>query len=203
MTTIHLFRHGQTESNLAGRIQGHQNAPLTELGIQQAIDARQKIDGITFDVVLSSPSGRAVHTADLLIDGASYPMQTYEGLREIYLGDWEGWLIEDIMQSHPEQFELFWSAPSRFVGGNGESFARLKERAIACLQEILSHHAGKTILVVSHAAFIKTLLTHLMGKGDDEVWHEPMANNLCHSIIRCDLNGKVWVEKLCDIELEG
>ncbi|USD68020.1 histidine phosphatase family protein [Vibrio sp. SCSIO 43136] len=202
MTTIHLFRHGQTEANLEGRIQGHLDAPLTELGIQQAIDARSKISGIEFDVVITSPSGRAVHTADLLMNGSLTQMKTHTGLMEINLGSWEGKTFEEVAQLNPKQHHNIWHQPSQFVCEGAETFAQVAERGLAALNEIVGEHPNQTILMVSHAAWIKTIINDLLGRDRDEIWQDPYANNLCHSELHWVDGSRFMVKKFCDQPLK-
>ncbi len=67
MAEIHIFRHGETEWNLEGRMQGFKDSPLTSLGKSQAVEARKKIELVDFEVAYCSTSSRAVDTAKLLL----------------------------------------------------------------------------------------------------------------------------------------
>ncbi|TMW70995.1 histidine phosphatase family protein [Alteribacter natronophilus] len=63
---IYVVRHGETDLNKEGRMQGRQGLPLNDTGLRQAEDLRRQLNGMTFDCVYSSPQARAVRTAEIV-----------------------------------------------------------------------------------------------------------------------------------------
>jgi probable phosphoglycerate mutase len=87
-----VLRHGQTEWNAAGRLQGHLDSPLTEIGLRQAQRQNETLldydlDGFRF---ITSPQGRARKTAQLALAGIVAEIETSEELKEINMGQWSG-----------------------------------------------------------------------------------------------------------------
>ncbi|MEI8632726.1 histidine phosphatase family protein [Vibrio sp. PP-XX7] len=122
MTEIHIFRHGETEWNLEGRMQGFLDSQLTTLGRQQAREAKSKLKGLRFDVAYSSTSSRAFETVQILSEDLDLQIYKDEALREINLGVWEGMLHTDVKSKYSTEHENFWSKPSEYKGVGGENF---------------------------------------------------------------------------------
>ena len=99
--TVELFvlRHGETTWNREGRMQGHLNAPLTELGVAQAVAQRNIMTGqdLSGFRVLSSPSGRAVETAAIALGPLVTEITTDPDLREVGVGEWTGRLRAELI----------------------------------------------------------------------------------------------------------
>ena len=150
MTRIHLFRHGQTQWNLEQKLQGHEDSPLTELGIEQAQLAKPKLDNVQVDSVWASPSGRAVHTASLLTGLDTNLIKTMEGLREINLGSWEGQTTEHVNTNDNERYTAFWNRPDLYEPDTGESFEQVKVRGLQALEDIATECPNQTLVIVSH-----------------------------------------------------
>lgn len=154
-----VIRHGETEWNRAGRWQGQLDSPLTAKGEQQAraigaILRRERITAASHEAFVS-PQGRARATA-LLALGEGWEARPDNRLREIGVGDWEGWLISDINQTaglsddaHPLDF--YTAAPG------GEGFDSLRERVL----DFLAALEGPSVLVTHGitSRMIRTLAT--------------------------------------------
>jgi broad specificity phosphatase PhoE len=149
---IWLVRHGQTEFNATGRIQGAKDSPLTELGVEQGkrIGARLR-EVVPADArIIASPLGRTQHTARLIREasGLAAPIETDARLAEISLGKWDGMLKDDIRAMSPDydagarRWSWFFDAPG------GDSHEALVERLGAWLEEARAD-AGP-IVAVSH-----------------------------------------------------
>jgi broad specificity phosphatase PhoE len=198
MAEIHIFRHGETEWNLEGRMQGFKDSALTERGKSQAIDARGKIEFVDFDVAYCSTSSRAVDTTKLLLNGHQVPIHKLDNLREINMGKWEGMRYDDVKQQYSLEHYDFWNNPGKFKAVEGESFYELASRSVEVVENIIKKHNGKKVLLVSHAALIKTLLTSLQSRPLDQLWQGPFAENLSHSIVIGSNNTGIQVKQFCD-----
>ena len=112
MQVLYLIRHAETEYNREGRVQGHTDSPLSELGREQALRLRGRVDGIKLAAAVASPAKRAVDTAQTALDGTMH-LETYEGLREMNLGVWEEQLAADIRKAYPGEIKVWFDRPSR------------------------------------------------------------------------------------------
>jgi broad specificity phosphatase PhoE len=139
MPTIYYIRHGETEWNAEGRLQGTQDIPLNDLGRKQAghagailadLFAGDERDKSSF-VFVASPLGRARLTMELVRATLELPPDDYaidDRLREIGYGDWEGWTLVQMQASDPEVFARRqadkWTVPPP----GGESYASVQAR---------------------------------------------------------------------------
>lgn len=201
MTTIHLVRHGQTHWNLERRVQGRTESTLTDLGVEQARQVAIQLQDINLDRAYASSSVRARDTARYILehhDGVNLELR--DDLREIFLGDWEGQLYAEVKQSHPDQHRHFWEDPSLFSLEGAEDFYQLQQRAAAAVESIAADNAGKTILIVSHGAFIKALLSRYEGRHLRDFWNAPQMTNCCHSIVEKSPKGEFVICQYAGLE---
>ena len=159
-----MVRHGQTTFNAAGRVQGHSESPLTELGIAQAVAVGGALAGRGIRHIYSSDLVRAARTAEAIGRTLELPVKTDRRLREVCFGDLEGQTWEELdtyFARAEEQGRGTWF-DVRSPGEGGESRKDLQERAIAAVSDLVSRHPGETILVVSHGGFIGFFLRWLL-----------------------------------------
>ena len=149
---IYLVRHGQTEWNLEGRMQGRMESALTPLGVRQAEAVADLLrDLIVRDPpapwrLVSSTSGRARATAEAIARRLALPIELDERLVEIGCGEWEGRLRSEVAHIHPEKFasrEWFFGAPG------GETYEDVWDRVNDWLAEQPSE-LDRRIIAVSH-----------------------------------------------------
>ena len=183
MTRLHLIRHGETDWNAEGRVQGQLESVLSELGQQQAVELQEKLATTNFDRVFSSSSTRARQTTALALSHCDQPVSYQDDLREIMLGRWEGYLYADIEKVEPQAVFAFRNTPDIFNVEGAETFHALQRRALAAVEIILNDCAGMEIALVSHGAWIKSVLSHYEGRPISRFWEPPRMHNCCHSII--------------------
>ena len=151
---IFVLRHGETESNAAGRMQGHLDSNLTTKGKAQAAAMAsilsQATDGASTGVV-SSPLGRAVQTADIICHALATPShlrRTDDRLREMTWGAWDGSTLPEIQARWPREWQARqadrWNCPPP----NGESYAMLRERVAPAYRDVLA--ADRPVIVIAH-----------------------------------------------------
>ena len=172
MTTLILVRHGESEWNCAGRIQGQVNSPLTDLGINQAKAIRDYLSGIFLNQELeiyTSPLDRALQTAEIIAQGIDYPSRKIiieERLNDFNLGEISGTFGWDkVAEIFPEQAQLRLQDPMRFHPSGGESGAEFEARLRSLLEDLKDD--GTLKLMVSHGIvnkFIRGILKNLSGK---------------------------------------
>jgi probable phosphoglycerate mutase len=200
MTRIHLIRHGETAWNAEGRIQGHADNPLNALGRSQALGLREALAHLEPVRVYASTSLRARETAELAFGHLGVEFVPMEYLREIYLADWEGFLYQEIEQTHPDDVHAFRQAPHRFDYPGAETFAQLQARGLLALEEIMAReHGGGDVVVVSHGAMIRTLLSHYLDRPLSRLWEPPRMHNCAHSILQVRADGPPRVVQYADL----
>lgn len=178
-TTIYLTRHGQTEWNVEHRMQGHQDSPLTELGVRQAEWLERGLAGVTIDAVYASPSSRALRTAEIIRGGREIPLLTEDAFMEIGMGIWEGSISDELEELYPEQYGYFWHDPGQYKVKDSETFAEVKARALNKLGDIVSGHDGQSVLIVTHTVVIKLLMAHFEGRDLTKLWDLPYIHPTC------------------------
>ena len=172
MTTLILVRHGESEWNRAGRIQGQVNSPLTDLGISQARAISDYLSGIFLNQELeiySSPLERAIQTAQIIakgIDHLSSEVIIEERLNDFNLGEISGTYGWDkVAEIFPEQAQLRLQDPMRFHPSGGESGAEFEARLRSLMEDLKGEDTTK--LLVSHGIvnkFIRGIYKNISGK---------------------------------------
>ncbi|MDM5188276.1 phosphoserine phosphatase 1 [Bacillus sp. DX4.1] len=185
-TTLYVTRHGETEWNVAKRMQGRKNSNLTEKGMLQAKQLGNRIKDIPLHAIYSSPSERTLHTAQLIKGERDIPIIADEHFYEIHMGTWEGQTIAELEEQYPKELDLFWNEPHRFVSTSGENFAVVNKRVIEGVNLILERHKGESILIVSHAAAAKLLVGHFAGVPVEKVWADPFMYSASLSVIEIE-----------------
>lgn len=87
---IYLVRHGETDWNQAGRLQGQTDIDLDAQGFAQAAEAAERLKEVPFEIAFCSPLIRARHTAETIVGERKITLTTDERLRELNFGPWEG-----------------------------------------------------------------------------------------------------------------
>jgi broad specificity phosphatase PhoE len=167
-TILYVTRHGETEWNVEKRMQGRKNSALTEKGVEQAKLLGERMKNITIDVIYSSPSERATHTAKLIKGDRSIAIIENEAFYEIHMGDWEGMTVSEIEEKYPQDFRLFWDAPHQFRPHSGETFQKAQTRVLNRLQTVLEKHKGQSILIVAHAVAAKYIVGHFENRPTEK-----------------------------------
>jgi len=185
MTTLYITRHGETLWNIERRMQGHNDSQLSDLGLQQAGWLRERLADISLDAIYSSPCLRALRTAEIICNGRDIEIICEPGLIEIGLGTWEGRNIDEVARLYPDQSADFWNAPTRFrPTKGGETFRQVQDRVVQAVAKIVQKHPHQTVLLVSHAVVLKTLMAFMEGLPLDEYWQRPFLTQASLSIVQ-------------------
>ena len=158
--TLVLVRHGRTELNARGLLQGRADAPLDELGQWQAARVAARLGRV--DQVITSPLRRAIDTATRLgVDPVIDPRWI-----ELDYGSFDGLPISDVPVSTWKQ----WRADATFAPPGGESLVSLSARVIAACEELALEATDIDIVVVSHVSPIKAAIAWSLGVGVELGW---------------------------------
>lgn len=167
---IALIRHGQTDWNLAARMQGRTDIPLNETGREQARVAASVLENEPWDAVVSSPLGRARETAEIIAGALGVPLgASYDELIEQDFGAAEGTLVAELSTRWPDR-DFADKEPDEEVGPRG----------IRGLERIALDHPGARVLAVAHGTLIRHTLAAISGH---ETRHYPKLDNASSSFV--------------------
>ena len=161
-TVVTVVRHGETQWNAEGRIQGHQAIGLNERGFRQAEALAVRLQGEVFDAFYSSDLQRAMDTAQVISSVTGQEMVKDSRLREWKLGVLEGLASEDAALRYPEAYAAFRTEMPDYRIPDGESIRQRFERSVDCIKDLALRHQGGKILVVSHGGVLDDLYRFAM-----------------------------------------
>lgn len=192
---LYVIRHGITAWNKAKRMQGQTDIPLAEEGIELAVRTGKGMADVPIDLVISSPLTRAVETAECVIRGRNIPIITDKRIQEICFGEWEGECVQDSQKLPAGYMEQFFHDPLHLPQApGGETFLQVRERTGAFLDEIRTktEYQDKNLLISTHGAAGRCLLSHFFEDGDVNIWRTGVPANCSVSIVEIkDGVGKV------------
>lgn len=178
-TLIGLFRHGQTDWNIDLRLQGTADIPMNDFGVQQVSLAAEKLAEMSWDVVLTSPLGRARQSASIIANRLGISeVQTNELLLERAFGIGEGMLYDEWTSKYAHLDEI----------PGAESTAQITARAEQLLSNLHSEYEGKKVLAVSHGALIRFVL-QVVTQGEVPPKGERLENASLHVVKKLE----TWV----------
>lgn len=175
-SVVSVFRHGQTEGNVAGRWQGRSDSPLTELGAWQVENAATVVPSL--DTLFASPLGRTMASAEIIGRPHRVTPTSDDGLIEMSFGSWENMTTAEAAVADPQLFdEIYVRGIDTRRGGDGESFGEAGTRMIDAVASIARSSSDSEIGVVSHGAAIRAYVTELVGLGFAERNRFPVPRN--------------------------
>jgi broad specificity phosphatase PhoE len=162
-TRLFLVRHGATAATAEDRFSGAVDAPLSDEGRWQAerLGDRLKRQGLT--AVYSSPLFRALDTARIIGGSCGLEPVARDGLREIGHGHWEGMARREVERQYADEYDAWSTDPFTFAPAGGESGVAVLARSLPVLRDIVTAHPGERVLVVSHKATLRLILSSLLG----------------------------------------
>jgi probable phosphoglycerate mutase len=153
-TRLIVVRHGQTEWNAAGRIQGHLNSRLDEDGRAQAEALAARLVGEPLAAIYTSDLGRTLETAAPTASNRMMDIVTDPRLRERHLGVFQGLTFAEAERQFPDMFVRYKARDLHVHFEHGESLVSLRERVAEVMIEIADRHPGEAVLVVTHGGVL-------------------------------------------------
>ena len=164
-----MVRHGETDWNAVGKLQGRTDIPLNKTGILQAEECREFLKTQEWDVIITSPLKRAKQTAEIINKNTLIFVIEMEEFLERGYGDAEGMTYEERMSKFPD-----------YVYPNQEDRLELNKRVIEGIEKINHRYKGKNILLVAHGAVINAILAALsngkIGSGKTNLTNACISN---------------------------
>src|SRR5438105_20624 len=147
MTTLLLVRHGETDWNAEGRLQGHTDRPLSDFGREQARRLADDLVGEELDAIYASDLIRARETAEIIGERLGLPVVIDPDLREKNWGTWEGLTSEERLG----------------VDFEGETTEEHRDRVLRAVRRIAERHPGQRIAVVTHGGSLRRIQAAVSG----------------------------------------
>ena len=190
-----LIRHGETEWNREGRIQGyHADSPLTASGHAQAHLLAERLASEAFDALHSSDAGRTRQTATPICAATGLEVVYDATLRERNYGLFEGRTYREVEREYPEAFQKFRTRDPYYVPPNGESAVQFRDRVVAALERIAEGAAGG-VAVITHGGVLGMMYRHVTGT--------PLDSKRSYSLHNASINRFLYSDKRWSIEIWG
>jgi probable phosphoglycerate mutase len=171
-----VVRHGETEWNVAGRIQGHTDSPLTAAGRAQAEAIGARLEKESFDRLVSSDLGRAWQTAEAIARRTGHEIVANPRIRERHFGVGEGLTYDEVDARWPDGFSRTRQTDPDYVIPGGESRRQLYERIRDEFEALARDAAGGCHAVVCHGGVLAILYRHIHGIPVGEPRAIPIPN---------------------------
>lgn len=162
---LFLFRHGETDWNREGRLQGHVDTPLNATGLAQAQALAESLRPHRLDAVLSSDLLRASTTAQIVATAIGAPLFIEMGLRETNVGAAEGLLWAEAKSRFGEGLTERWYSDGDVAFPGGETGLATRMRCLAALRRFTAAHPYRRIGVSTHGAMVRQLMKHALPAG--------------------------------------
>lgn len=162
-TRLLLVRHGATQLTAENRFSGAVGVDLSDEGRAQAARLAERLASEDIAAAYASPLSRALETATIVARPHGLVPQQDDGLREISHGRWEGLARQEVEERFSEEYAAWEADPFTFAPVDGESGIAVLARSLPVIRRIVSMHANRTVLVVSHKATLRLLLASLLG----------------------------------------
>ena len=198
-TTLIIVRHGEAEFNIAHRIHGKLDSPLTEKGVRQAEKAAEALAGIHIDAIYSSPQQRVVTTTGILKQDRDCPVTYDQRLAEMDCGSWDGKTEEFIRAEYPDDMRLWETRPHLHTMPGGESLADVRARLTAFLDGVLKANRGETVLVVSSQVPVMMMTMIFAQEPDEALWQTPPQGNTAINVVEIDDAGSAAILRRGDV----
>ncbi len=204
MTRMIFVRHGQSKGNLLRRFYGQTDGPLTDKGIEQAQATAKYLANMHIDAAYASDLCRAYETGRIVAELHGITPVPDKELREIFAGEWENMVFEEIAEKYPKTFDTWMHDIVNSAPDGGESVRHLAERIKNEVWRIAAENEGKTVLIAIHATPIRVLQCEWEGIEIDGMNDVPWVPNASVSIVDYDtVSHKVKPEVIGDATFMG
>lgn len=175
-TRVYVVRHGETDWNVAGRIQGHTQTSLNDRGRLQARQAARLLAGRGIRHIWSSDLNRCIETAEMISQAVGVGFDTTPALRERDFGGLSGSAIAEAAKLRDAAVRTE-ADPTEWSGVPGvESDGRMSERLWAFVNPVVARHAGQTLLLVTHGGVLRVLMCDVLGIAAGKPWRAVLRN---------------------------
>ena len=160
-----LFRHGETDWNREGRLQGHTDTLLNATGLAQAETLVERLRPHRLDAIISSDLARAWTTGRIVAEGLGIPLIGEPGLREAHIGEAEGLFWPEVKNRFGEALTERWFTDDDAAFPGGETGLETRSRGLAALRRFVAEQPYRRIGVSTHGAMVRQLMKHALPPG--------------------------------------
>ncbi len=173
MKEILVIRHGETDWNAQGRLQGILDTPLNSNGLRQAQEAGHSLKSQGIQCIYASPMLRARKTAEIISETIGVPLVFREDLREKDFGEMQGLRVDEIDALYGD---MLWEMRSilDLAPPGGESSREVIERLEPVIEEI--EGLGQRVLIVTHGA-VARVLYKMLAEPEEDLFHQFKLDN--------------------------
>ncbi len=162
-TRIYLIRHGQVVGHENPSYNGHADVALTEFGVSQYHQLRERLAGEGITACYSSDLSRCAIGAAIICKSLGITPTLDPRLRELNIGIWEGMTWSEIVEKYPDEWSGRLADIVNYRVPQGENLLDMAGRAVPALREIVAAHRGENVLIVGHGGMNRTLLLDAIG----------------------------------------
>ena len=175
-----ITRHGETDWNADGVLQGWIDVPINQRGREQADELAQQFSGTGFTRIYTSPLIRAAETAQKIAAVLQLPQPViHEGLKERYFGVIQGIPKSELAEFNPVLYQNIASRNPATDFEQGESMDDFADRVMSALLDIAAQNAGDRVLVITHGWVMDTITRHIRGLPRSAILHLKRKNGEC------------------------
>ena len=168
--TLLIVRHGATDWNAEGRIQGHTDLGLSDTGAEQARLLGERLAQIPIDAAYCSDLKRAAETAKFALGDRDVVLQGVSKLREYHKGAFEGMTLPEIKDQFPDDYPRYLEKNLDYAPEGGETARDVSVRVAGIFDEIKTKHLNETVLVVGHGGSLRLAMASLLGMPLEGNW---------------------------------
>ncbi len=205
MLRLYLVRHGETDWNTEGRLQGQSDTPLSPAGIAQAYKLAARLARESIDAIWSSDLQRARQTAEIIAKPHGLEVNVSPVLREASFGLWEGLTESEILERGDEELWRSYRANSvKHRPPEGELLEEICERMLGIVNRIKSAHPSGTVIVVGHGGSLRAILCDALG-SPIPAWRRLSLSNACLNLIEYWDSGPIvkLLNDTCHLRMPG
>ena len=162
-TRIHLVRHGQVEGFDTPRYNGQADVALTELGIRQYQQLKERLADVHVSACYTSDLTRCVSGAEIICKQYDIEPVCCSSLREVNIGIWEGFTWDQITGRWPDEWQARMDDLVNYRIPEGENLLDVQARVMPLINDILERHRGEEVLVVGHGGVNRIILLNAIG----------------------------------------
>jgi broad specificity phosphatase PhoE len=162
-TRLFLIRHGATVLSVEDSFAGATDVELSEEGRSQAARLAIRLAPESVSALYASPLRRTMETAAIVGWPHKLTPIPHPSLREIHHGHWEALRRAEVEAQFPQEYAAWEADPLTFAPDGGECGASVVARVLPVIREIVVRHANENVIVISHKATIRLLISSLLG----------------------------------------
>lgn len=179
-TKVCVARHGETDWNVAGVLQGWLEVPINENGRGQARELSEAFASSSFSCVYTSPLGRALETAEIIADSLKLPPpRCHDGLKERHFGVIQGIPKTELADLNPVLFQQLLKRNPACDFEQGESMHEFATRVLDAIMDIAEKHSGTNVLVITHGWVMDVITRYINRLPRGAILHLKRKNMEC------------------------